>query len=259
MCKSFVHLHNHTEYSLLDGANRIPEMVSRAKELEMPALAITDHGVMFGVMEFAFECEKQGVKPIIGMEAYVAPGDRRDRSRSGQGERAYYHLVLLARDMVGYKNLVKLSSLGYTEGFYHKPRVDREVLAKHHEGIIVSSACMAGEVARHLSADNWVGAKEAAEWYEQALVRDPEFTKALCGLALVRIEDAEYERAAELLVRAEALAPEARETVATRSDCTSEPSPALCTARPTAAPPGTSSPRICRPSPRFGLQARDDS
>jgi len=162
---SFVHLHTHSEYSLLDGANRIGDLVRKAKEHEMPALALTDHGCMFGAWAFHKAAKKEGIKPIIGMEAYVAPGDRRDRSRSGQGERAYYHLVLLARDMVGYKNLVKLSSLGYTEGFYHKPRVDREMLAKHHEGIIVSSACMAGEVARHLTADNWAGAKEAAEWY----------------------------------------------------------------------------------------------
>ncbi len=162
---SFVHLHTHSEYSLLDGANRIGDLVRKAKEYEMPGLALTDHGCMFGAWTFHKQAKKEGLKPIIGMEAYVAPGDRRDRSRSGQGERAYYHLVLLARDMVGYKNLIKLSSVGYTEGFYHKPRVDREVLAAHHEGIIVSSACMAGEVARHLMADNWDGAREAAEWY----------------------------------------------------------------------------------------------
>lgn len=162
---SFVHLHTHSEYSLLDGANRIDDLVRKAKEHEMPGLALTDHGCMFGAWTFHKKARKEGLKPIIGMEAYVAPGDRRDRSKSGQGERAYYHLVLLARDMVGYRNLVKLSSIGYTEGFYHKPRVDREVLAKHHEGIIVSSACMAGEVARHLMADNWDGARAAAEWY----------------------------------------------------------------------------------------------
>lgn len=162
---SFVHLHTHSEYSLLDGANRLGDLVRKAKEHEMPGLALTDHGCMFGAWTFHKQARKEGIKPIIGMEAYVAPGDRRDRSRSGQGERAYYHLVLLARDMQGYKNLVKLSSIGYTEGFYHKPRIDREVLAKHHEGIIVSSACMAGEVARHLQADNFVGARETAEWY----------------------------------------------------------------------------------------------
>ncbi len=162
---SFVHLHTHSEYSLLDGANRIGDLIRKAKEHEMPGLALTDHGCMFGAWTFHKRARKEGIKPIIGMEAYVAPGDRRDRSRSGQGERAYYHLVLLARDLVGYRNLIKLSSIGYTEGFYHKPRVDRELLAKHHEGIIVSSACMAGEVARHLVAGNHAGAREAAEWY----------------------------------------------------------------------------------------------
>ncbi len=162
---SFVHLHTHSEYSLLDGANRIGDLIRRAKEFEMPGLALTDHGCMFGAWSFHKEARKEGIKPIVGMEAYVAPGDRRERARTGQGERAYYHLVLLARDMVGYRNLVKLSSIGYTEGFYHRPRVDREVLARHHEGIIVSSACMAGEVARHLMADDRDAAREAAEWY----------------------------------------------------------------------------------------------
>lgn len=162
---SFVHLHTHSEFSLLDGANRLTDLVRKAKEHEMPGLALTDHGCMFGAWNFHKMARKEGLKPIVGMEAYVAPGDRRDKSRSGQGERAYYHLVLLARDRVGYQNLVKLSSIGYTEGFYHKPRIDREVIAKHHEGIIVSSACMAGEVARHLMADDWGAAKEAAEWY----------------------------------------------------------------------------------------------
>ncbi|HSG08030.1 MAG TPA: DNA polymerase III subunit alpha [Longimicrobiales bacterium] len=162
---SFVHLHTHSEFSLLDGANRINDLVRKAQEFEMPGLALTDHGCMFGAWSFHKATTKAGLKPIIGMEAYVAPGDRRDRSRSGPGERAYYHLVLLARDQQGYRNLVKLSSIGYTEGFYHRPRVDREVLARHGEGIIVSSACMAGEVARHLQADDWDGAREAASWY----------------------------------------------------------------------------------------------
>jgi DNA polymerase-3 subunit alpha len=162
---SFVHLHTHSEYSLLDGANRLTDLVHRAKEYEMPGLALTDHGCLFGAWAFHKLAKKNGIKPIIGMEAYVAPGDRRDRSKAGHGERAYYHLVLLARDMEGYKNLVKLSSVGYTEGFYHKPRVDREVLAAHAGGLVVSSACLAGEVARHLTADNWEGAREAATWY----------------------------------------------------------------------------------------------
>jgi DNA polymerase III subunit alpha len=162
---SFVHLHTHSEFSLLDGANRIPDLVKRAKELEMPALALTDHGCLYGAWTFHKTAKKNGLQPIIGMEAYVAPGSRKDKTRGGQGERAYYHLVLLARDLEGYKNLAKLSSIGYTEGFYGRPRVDREVLAQYSKGLVVSSACMAGEVARHLIADNWEGAREAASWY----------------------------------------------------------------------------------------------
>jgi len=162
---SFVHLHCHSEYSLLDGANRIDDLIARAVEFEQPALAITDHGNLHGAWEFQEKARAQGIKPIIGMEAYVAPGDRRTRARATPGDRSYYHLVLLARDRKGYDNLVKLSSLAYTEGFYGKPRVDRELLAKYNEGIIVSSACMAGEVARHLLEDRFDEAREAAEWY----------------------------------------------------------------------------------------------
>jgi DNA polymerase III subunit alpha len=165
---SFVHLHTHSEYSLLDGANRLTDLVRRAAHFEMPALALTDHGCMYGAWAFQKKARKAGVKPIIGMEAYVAPGHRGDRSRSANRERPYFHLVLLARDRAGYRNLVKLSSIGYTEGFYHKPRVDREVLARHSEGIIVSSACLAGEVARHLLGDDEAAAREAAEWYANA-------------------------------------------------------------------------------------------
>jgi DNA polymerase-3 subunit alpha len=165
---SFVHLHTHSEYSLLDGANRIEDLVRRAHELEMPALALTDHGCMFGAWTFKEHARKGGIKPILGMEAYVAPGDRRDRPVAGasrEGEHAYYHLVLLARDIEGYRNLIKLTSIGYLEGFYRRPRIDREVLARHSGGLIVTSACMAGEVARHLMADRWDAAREAAEWY----------------------------------------------------------------------------------------------
>jgi len=162
---SFVHLHTHSEYSLLDGANRIRDLVRRAKKFEMPGLALTDHGCLFGAWSFHKQAKAEGLTPIIGMEAYVAPGSRLDKSRSGRGERAYYHLVLLARDRQGYENLVKLSSIGYTEGFYHKPRVDREVLAEYSDGLVVSSACLAGEVARNLLADDHEGAREAASWY----------------------------------------------------------------------------------------------
>jgi DNA polymerase III subunit alpha len=162
---SFVHLHCHSEYSLLDGANRIDDLIARALELEQPALAITDHGNLHAAWEFQEKAKKAKLKPIIGMEAYVAPGDRRVKGRATPGAKPYYHLVLLARDMAGYKNLVKLSSLAYTEGFYTKPRVDRELLAKYSEGLIVSSACLAGEIATKLEAGDPDGAREAASWY----------------------------------------------------------------------------------------------
>ena len=162
---SFVHLHCHSEYSLLDGANRIDDLIARALELEQPALAITDHGNLHAAWEFQEKAKKAKLKPIIGMEAYVAPGDRRVKGRPAPGVKPYYHLVLLARDMAGYRNLVKLSSLAYTEGFYSKPRVDRELLAKYSEGLIVSSACLAGEIATNLEAGNYQGARDAASWY----------------------------------------------------------------------------------------------
>jgi DNA polymerase-3 subunit alpha len=161
---SFVHLHCHSEYSLLDGANRIDDLIKRAREFEQPALAITDHGNLHGAWEFQEKARKAGIKPIIGMEAYVALGDRRNKEREGN-RKPYYHLVLLAKNNTGYRNLIKLSSLGYTEGFYSRPRVDRELLARYREGLVVSSACMAGEVAQHLLADNWDAAREAASWY----------------------------------------------------------------------------------------------
>jgi DNA polymerase-3 subunit alpha len=164
---SFVHLHCHSEYSLLDGANRIDDLIRRAQELEQPALAITDHGNLHAAWEFQEKAKKAKVKPILGMEAYVAPGDRRTRGRGGPGSKPYYHLVLLARDMTGYRNLVKLSSLAYTEGFYSKPRIDRELLAQYNEGLIVSSACLAGEVAQHLMDENPAAAREVAAWYAE--------------------------------------------------------------------------------------------
>src|SRR5688572_7410647 len=161
---SFVHLHTHSEYSLLDGANRIEDLIHRSIDLDMPALALTDHGCMFGSFSFQELAKKNNIKPIIGMEAYVATSDRRIKSRDRDKDRDYYHLVLLARDEVGFRNLVRLTSIGYLEGFYRRPRVDREVLQKYSEGIIVSSACMAGEVATNLLADNWDAAREAASW-----------------------------------------------------------------------------------------------
>lgn len=144
---AFTHLHSHTEYSLLDGSNKITEYVKRVKELGMDSAAITDHGVMYGVIDFYKECRAQGIKPIIGCEVYVAPGSRFDRELKG-GEERYHHLILLAENNKGYANLCKIVSRGFTEGFYYRPRVDVEVLKMYHEGVICASACLAGEVPR---------------------------------------------------------------------------------------------------------------
>ena len=164
---SFVHLHCHSEYSLLDGANRIDSLIARALELEQPALAITDHGNMHAAWEFQEKARKAKLRPILGMEAYVAPGDRRLKARPAPGMKPYYHLVLLAQNAIGYRNLVKLSSLAYAEGFYVKPRMDRELLARYSEGIVVTSACLAGEVAQHLIANDYDKAKDVAAWYAE--------------------------------------------------------------------------------------------
>ena len=142
---AFTHLHTHTEYSLLDGSNKIKEYVKRVKELGMDSAAITDHGVMYGVIDFYKECRAQGIHPVIGCEVYVAPGSRFDREAKG-GEDRYHHLILLAENNTGYANLCKIVSRGFTEGFYYRPRVDKEILRKYHEGIICASACLAGEV-----------------------------------------------------------------------------------------------------------------
>ena len=163
---SFTHLHVHTEYSLLDGSNKIKEYVARVKELGMNSAAITDHGVMFGCIDFYKEARAQGVKPILGCEVYVAPGSRFDRETS-RGEDRYYHLVLLAENNTGYSNLMKIVSAGFIDGFYYKPRVDMEILEKYHEGIIALSACLAGEVARAMVRNQYEMGKEAALRYEK--------------------------------------------------------------------------------------------
>ena len=169
---NFTHLHVHTEYSLLDGSSKIKELPARAKELGMDSLAITDHGVMYGVIDFYRACKAAEIKPIIGCEVYVAPGSRFDKEAIGQGDDRYYHLVLLAKDNTGYSNLMKIVSRGFTEGFYYKPRVDYEVLEKYHEGIIALSACLAGEVARDITRDNYEEAKKAALHYQDIFGKD---------------------------------------------------------------------------------------
>ncbi len=158
---AFTHLHVHTEYSLLDGSSKIKELVARAKEVGMDSIAITDHGVMYGVIDFYRAAKEVGIKPIIGCEVYVAPDSRFDREIV-KGEDRYYHLVLLAENDIGYHNLAKIVSKGFTEGFYYKPRVDREVLAEYSEGIIALSACLAGEVASNIRKGFYEEAKQAA-------------------------------------------------------------------------------------------------
>ena len=161
---NFTHLHVHTEYSLLDGSNKIKEYVARVKELGMNSAAITDHGVMYGVIDFYREAKAAGINPILGCEVYVAPNSRFDRETGG-GEDRYYHLVLLAENNQGYANLMKIVSKGFVEGFYYRPRVDMEVLRQYHEGIIALSACLAGEVQRYLVRGMYEEAKEAALKY----------------------------------------------------------------------------------------------
>ena len=162
----FTHLHVHTEYSLLDGSNKIKEYVKRVKELGMNSAAVTDHGVMFGVVDFYRAAREEGINPILGCEVYVAPGSRFDREKS-HGDDRYYHLVLLAENNKGYSNLMKIVSKGYTEGYYYKPRVDRDVLEEYHEGIIALSACLAGEVQKYLTRGMYEDAKRAALEHEQ--------------------------------------------------------------------------------------------
>lgn len=166
----FVHLHVHTEYSLLDGSNKITEYVARVKELGMDSAAITDHGVMYGVIDFYREAKKAGINPILGCEVYVAPNSRFDRELIG-GDDRYYHLVLLAENNEGYANLMKIVSKGFVDGYYYKPRVDKELLREYHEGIIALSACLAGEVQRYLSRGLYEDAKEKALEYQDIFGR----------------------------------------------------------------------------------------
>ena len=163
---NFTHLHVHTEYSLLDGSNKIEECIARVKELGMDSVAITDHGVMYGVIDFYRAAKSAGIRPIIGCEVYVAPNSRFDRETSG-GEDRYFHLVLLAENNTGYQNLMKIVSIGFTEGYYYRPRVDKEILRQYHQGIIALSACLAGEVPRYLVRGFYEEAKQIACSYQE--------------------------------------------------------------------------------------------
>ena len=165
---SFAHLHVHTEYSLLDGACRISEIASAAKRKGFSSLAITDHGVMYGVIDFYRACQKEGIHPVIGCEVYVAPQSRFEKSPYER----YYHMILLCENNTGYQNLIKLVSLGFTEGFYNKPRIDDGLLEQYHEGLICLSACLAGEIPQRLLQNDYDGALEKAVYYRDLFGRE---------------------------------------------------------------------------------------
>src|SRR5687767_3082481 len=172
---SFAHLHLHTQYSLLDGANRPAELAARVAQLGMPACAITDHGNLFGAVDFYDAMKKAGVKPIIGCEMYMALGSRLDKAGvedAAADAGANNHLIVLASNDAGYKNLVKLVSIGFTEGFYYKPRIDKEILKAHREGLIVLSSCLKGEISQALAGGNYAKAKQAAETFREILGPD---------------------------------------------------------------------------------------
>ncbi|UCD54893.1 MAG: PHP domain-containing protein [Candidatus Omnitrophota bacterium] len=167
----FVHLHLHTQYSLLDGACRLQELINLVAKQKMPACAITDHGNMFGAIEFYQKAQQKGVKPIIGCEVYIAPDSRFEKSSHGIKE-ASFHLLLLAKDEIGYRNLMKLVSIGYLEGFYYRPRIDKEALARYNDGLIGSSACLQGEIPHLILSDQIAGAKKTADQFRHILGKD---------------------------------------------------------------------------------------
>src|SRR5690348_12454149 len=165
----FVHLHLHTEYSLLDGACRLDRLMDKAHELKFPAIAITDHGAMFGVIDFYQAARAKGIKPIIGCEVYVAPGSRLEKKQGSGTRDIYHHLGLLAMDEVGYKNLIKLTTAAHLEGYYYKPRIDKEILAAHSKGLIAMSGCLASEIPDLIIKDQIPKARDAVDWFKQTL------------------------------------------------------------------------------------------
>src|SRR5947208_6627364 len=165
----FVHLHLHTEYSLLDGACRLDRLMDKAHDLNFPSLAITDHGVLYGAVDFYRAAQEKGIKPIIGCEVYVAPGSRLEKKTSSGGRDVYNHLVLLVKDEIGYRNLIKLATAAHLEGYYYKPRIDKEILAAHKEGLIALSGCLASEIPEWILKDQLPKAREAIDWFKQTL------------------------------------------------------------------------------------------
>src|SRR4026209_717002 len=168
----FVHLHTHSEYSLLDGANRIPDLVAHVGRLGMDSLAVTDHGNLHAAWAFYAEAKARKIRPILGFEAYLAYGDRRSPQKPADAPAHYSHLVLLARNRKGYQNLIRLASIGYTEGFYRRPRIDKEVLARYSEGLVGLAACLSGEIAHALRAGRYEDARASAAWFAGVFGKD---------------------------------------------------------------------------------------
>jgi DNA polymerase-3 subunit alpha len=168
----FVHLHLHTEFSLLDGACRLDRLMDKAVEQRFGALAITDHGALYGAIDFYKMAREKGIKPIIGCEVYVAPGSRLDKKAAGSGRDVYHHLGLLARDETGYKNLIKLVTDAHLKGYYYKPRIDKEILAAHKEGLIAMSGCLASEIPDLILKDQPDKARETVDWFKRTLGAD---------------------------------------------------------------------------------------
>src|SRR5882724_1001842 len=168
----FVHLHLHTEYSLLDGGCRLDRLMDKARELKFPALAVTDHGVLYGVIDFYKAALEKGIKPIIGCEVYVAPGSRFEKKTTTGGRDVYHHLVLLARDEAGYKNLMQLATAAHLEGYYYKPRIDKQLLAAHKDGLIALSGCLASEIPEWIQKEQLPKAREAIDWFKQTFGAD---------------------------------------------------------------------------------------
>jgi len=165
----FVHLHLHTEYSLLDGACRLDRLMEKAQALKFPALALTDHGVLYGAIDFYQAARNAGIKPIIGCEVYVAPGSRLEKKTTSGSRDVYHHLVLLARDETGYKNLIQLATAAHREGYYYKPRIDKEILAAHRGGLIALSGCLASEIPDLIQKDDLRKARDTIDWFKQTL------------------------------------------------------------------------------------------
>src|SRR5215475_13555219 len=168
----FVHLHLHSEYSLLDGGCRLDKLMDKAHELKFPALALTDHGALYGAVDFYQAAQAKGIKPIIGCEVYVAPGSRLEKKTTSGGRDVYHHLVLLAKDEVGYKNLIRLATDAHLAGYYYKPRIDKDILAQHHAGLIALSGCLASEIPDLILKDDLPKARETIDWFKQTLGMD---------------------------------------------------------------------------------------